>query len=397
MDMENFDGDVCPNCRAEKMTRFYSVESVPVHSVHLIRARRSAVQFTRGDIVLGFCPRCSFISNTAFNPEAVEYITGYEGTQSFSSTFNIFHRRLARYLRERYKLTNATIIEIGCGQGEFLDLLCEKGANRGIGFDPAYSPERSPFGNVPYLDFIADEYSEKYSDYRADFVCCKMTLEHIPSPFGFLQTIRNAIGNHHNTRVFFQVPNAMKVLSDCAFWDIYYEHCSYFSTAALVRLFQLNDFHVLETWTDYDDQYIMLCARPGFQGSDPMNLPPGVPIPSAGELGRFSDAMRKKCDLWRKRLDAFTRAGKCTVLWGAGSKGVSFISTLNAENDIAFGIDVNPHKQGTYMPGSGIPIAVPDELPRIDPDTVIIMNPVYRIEVSRLLKKMNLNVEIITV
>jgi len=379
------------------MTRFYAVKSVPVHSVHLIYSRDSAFRFPRGDIVLGFCPRCSFISNIAFKPEAVEYISGYEGTQAFSSTFTIFHRRLARYLRERYELTNATIIEIGCGQGEFLDLLCEKGLNRGIGFDPAYSSERSPFGDIRHLEFIADKYSEKYGDCNADFVCCKMTLEHIPNTLEFLKIIRKAIGNHHETRVFFQVPNAVKVLNDCAFWDIYYEHCSYFGTAALIRLFQLNDFHVLETWTDYDDQYIMLCARPGFQGSDPMNIHSGVPIPSPGEIDRFSDAVRIKCGLWRQRLEAFKRAGKCTILWGAGSKAVSFISTLNVDNDVAFGVDVNPHKRGTYMPGSGIPIAIPDELSSIKPDTVIIMNPIYRLEVSHLLKKMNLNVEIITV
>ena len=89
-------------------------------------------------IALAFRPACGFISNVAFDPSLQEYSSGYEATQSFSPTFNAFAHRLARQLVDQYDLHGKEIIEIGCGQGEFLTTLCELGDNRGVGFDPAY-------------------------------------------------------------------------------------------------------------------------------------------------------------------------------------------------------------------------------------------------------------------
>ena len=59
-----------------------------------------------------------------------------------------------------------------------------------------------------------------------------MTLEHIPATGDFVRMVRRAIGDAvRNRPVFFQIPEATRILRDCAFEDIYYEHCSYFSPA----------------------------------------------------------------------------------------------------------------------------------------------------------------------
>ena len=79
------------------------------------------------------------------------------------------------------------------------------------------------------VTFVKDFYSEKYSAYKADFVCCKMTLEHIHQTGEFIGTVRRSIGDVSDTVVFFQIPEVTRILRDCAFEDIYYEHCSYFS------------------------------------------------------------------------------------------------------------------------------------------------------------------------
>jgi hypothetical protein len=118
------------------MEIFYELERVPVHSVLLLPTREEAITYPRGDIRLGFCRACGFISNTAFDPSLHEYSERYEETQGYSPTFNAFARRLAEHLIERYDLHGKDIIEIGCGKGEFITLLCDLGGNRGIGIDP---------------------------------------------------------------------------------------------------------------------------------------------------------------------------------------------------------------------------------------------------------------------
>ena len=60
----------------------------------------------------------------------------------------------------------------------------------------------------------------------------------------------------------FELPDVRRVLDEVAFWDVYYEHCSYFSAGSLARLFRATGFEVLDLALDYDDQYLLLEARP---------------------------------------------------------------------------------------------------------------------------------------
>ena len=94
---------------------FYEFEGVPVHSVLLLPTRGDAMDCPRGDIALGFCRACGFISNVAFDPSLHEYSSRYEATQAFSPTFNAFAHRLATRLIDQYDLHGKDVIEIGCG------------------------------------------------------------------------------------------------------------------------------------------------------------------------------------------------------------------------------------------------------------------------------------------
>ena len=220
---------------------------MPVNSVLLLDSRAEALKFPKGDVILGFCRSCGFIYNLAFDPNVLEYSSRYEATQSYSSSFNAFHRGLAEQLIERYDLRNKDVIEIGCGQGEFLSLLCEIGGNRGVGFDPVYNDERVEQQANGSIIFIKDFYSEKYAHFHADFVCCKMTLEHIQDTAKFVGMIGRVLEDKSNVTVFFQVPDVVRILREMAFWDIYYEHCSYFSLGSLARLFRKNGFDVIKS------------------------------------------------------------------------------------------------------------------------------------------------------
>ena len=79
------------------------------------------------------------------------------------------------------------------------------------------------------------------------------------------------------------------------------------------------------------------------------------------------------------------------------SKGVAFLTTLGQSlDDIAYAVDINPIKTGTFMAGTGQEIVAPAFLKAYQPDVVIIMNPVYRDEISRDLQVMGLAPEIRT-
>ena len=305
---------------------------------------------------------------------------------------------MASDLIEQYDLHGKDIIEIGCDKGDFITMLCEMGGNRGVGFDPAYVPGRHPSPAADRLTFIPDFYSEKYADYRADFICCKMTLEHIPNVGEFVATLRRSIGDKHETTIFFQIPNARYVLCDVAFWDIYYEHCSYFTKGSLARLFRANGFEVNKLWTVYDDQYLMIEARPveGISSATPL-ADEESQADTLKRVDYFVEHYETKRADWLAKLQEMKTEGEKVVLWGGGSKGVAFLTTLGQTlDDIAYAIDINPIKTGTFMAGTGQEIVAPAFLREYQPDVVIIMNPVYLEEITRDLQAMGLSPEIYT-
>lgn len=388
---------ICPSCQNSAMQAFYEALSVPSNSCILLSSKEEALNYPRGNIRLGFCEECGFISNVAFKAKLTEYSGRYEETQGFSSTFNSFHKALAQRLVDRYDLHDKDIIEIGCGKGEFLLLLCEIGNNRGTGFDPGFLQERINRPAADRITFIKDFYSEKYTSHQGDFVCCKMTLEHIHPTAEFIKTVRRSIGDRFQTVVFFQIPDTTRIIKDCAFEDIYYEHCSYFTPGSLARLFRSCGFEVVALTTEYDGQYLTIEARPSATPTG--SLPPLAEENDLDALklgvGNFHDKFTDKCRFWEDRLQRYAADNKKVVLWGSGSKGVSFLTTLKVPDAIEYVVDINPYRGGYFMPGTGHKIVGPEFLKYYQPDVIVVMNGIYCDEIKKDLGKMELAPEIV--
>ena len=197
----------------------------------------------------------------------------------------------------------------------------------------------------------------------------------------------------------FEFPDVVRVLKEGAFWDIYYEHCSYFSPGSLARLFRQTGFDVVELERCYDDQYLLIGARP-IAGEVPA---PTLPLEndlvemqtnsSRNATGRLADGIAH----WRNLILDLHAQGKKAVVWIALSKAVAFLTTIGVGNAIEFVVDINPFRQNKFMPGTGQPIVPPQFLADYQPDVVILMNPIYRREVQKDLDKMGLTAKLLTV
>jgi SAM-dependent methyltransferase len=358
-------------------------------------SEQEARQYPRGDIILGFCRRCGFIRNLAFRPELTEYSGKYEETQGFSPTFQRFHHNLAQDLIDRYSLHNRTVMEIGCGKGEFLAMLCKLGPNKGLGFDPGYDDKRKVLHGLPDVKIIRDFYSHRYSNYQADFVCCKMTLEHIQDTAEFVAISVQAMKASKSSIFYLQVPESLRILKGCAFEDIYYEHCSYFTPGSLARLFRWQGLKVLQLYRQYGDQYLAIEACLD-DGGEIVELPEENDRDLVHSLiESFSDRCNTKILHWQEKLQKLASRGS-VVLWGSGSKAVSFLSMVDLDNNVDRVVDINPYRQKHFMPGTGQPIISPDELLSAPPEAVIIMNPVYYEEIVNELHNKNIHAEVLT-
>ncbi len=387
----------CPNCGGQGLEIFYQLARIPVHSCLLVDQRTAALEFPTHDLRLGYCRRCGFITNTVFDPTVHNYSQQYEETQGFSPTFSRFARSLAQRLVEQHHLRGKTVLEIGCGKGEFLVLLCELGAARGIGIDPSYIPERTRSQAAARIEFIRDFYGPQYAHLTADFVCCRHTLEHIAPTGEFVRALRASLDGRPETVVFFELPETLRILREGAFWDIYYEHCSYFTPGSLARLFRAAGFDVSALELAYDDQYILLTATPAPQPTAArLELEDDLQATHQA-LADFARRCGERLARWRSYLSQAADEGRRVVLWGSGSKAVAFLTTLGVRDEIEYVVDINPHKHGCYLPVSGQRIVGPEFLREYRPDAVIVMNPIYCDEIGAMLGELGLRVELLSV
>ena len=107
----------------------------------------------------------------------------------------------------------------------------------------------------------------------------------------------------------------------------------------------------------------------------------------------FSNNSKAKLESWRDNLSRLASAKKKIVVWGAGGKGVSFLNLLKIGDQIKYIVDINPRKNGKYIPGTGQQIVLPAFLQDYKPDVIVMMNPVYKKEIQQTVKSLGLSSE----
>ena len=385
---------ICPSCKSSNTNIFLNIPKVPVHCNLLWETSDDALRAPMSEIILGFCEDCEHIFNCAFDPALMEYTQQYENSLHFSPYFQDYAMELADRLIETYDLHGKSIIEIGCGKGEFLKLLCERGGNRGVGFDSSYENVGETDSDLE-ITFIKDFYSDRYLNYRPDFICCRQVLEHIQYPYDFMTDLRRMIGNK-DTIVFFEVPNVDYTLKDLGIWDLIYEHRSFFSRSSLMYLFKACGFSVRNVAQSYEGQFLCIEAVPEKLHTDTKGERI-CDMKMRHNVEKFTETFWARIETWQEKVRMMERSGQKAVLWGAGSKGVTFLNMIGGKEKIKYVIDINPRKQGKYIPGTGHKILPPEFLREFRPDIVIIMNPVYINEIQQMLDSYGLSAQLMPV
>jgi SAM-dependent methyltransferase len=308
----------------------------------------------KGDIRLVEDLETGLVYNAAFRPELMIYDERYQNEQAFSPLFRVHLEEVAGIVESTFG--HFRIVEIGCGKAYFLEMLLAKGFDV-IGFDPAYE------GRNPR---VIKKYFEKSDGIQAGGIVLRHVLEHVPDPVAFLHSLKDA--NRGEGMVYIEVPNFDWICEHNAWFDIFYEHVNYFRISDFRRIFgKINRYGNL-----FGDQYLFVVADlaslrvPKFDPSDRVNT-----------LIDFT--------LHFNNQEQGVSAG--SVIWGGASKGVIFSLLRERYNaPISVVIDVNPDKQGLYIPGTGLRVQSPPEaLPRLPIGaTIYVMNSNYLPEIKKM-------------
>lgn len=387
----------CPICEGDNAEHVLSLQDQPLLVGVMWPDEESATSCERGDIDLTFCPDCGYLWNRSFDPERIVYDQEYDNSLHFSAIFNAYSEELASRLVETYQLHEKTVIDIGCGKGDFLAMLCEAGDNTGYGFDPSFAGPHVTTPGAGQITWSNAKYSEKQAAVQADLVVSRFVFEHIPDPRHFLRMIRRSIADPPRTTIFFEVPDADLIIRQNSIWDLTYEHCSYFSKETLTRSFAACGFKVLRIEQTFGKQFLNIEARVASDGVGDPGSDTGSLEKLRADLAIFRVVQATQIAKWRAKLETWQAQGRSVVAWGAGAKTIGFLNVLRDSHVVSHAVDINPNKQGKYLPGTGQKILPPDYLISDPPEIVLLLNPVYRDEVAAHLAECGLAPEIVTV
>ncbi len=365
----------CRVCEADSPATFFRQSDVPVQDGLLWPTAAEAEAAPTGDIELVFCESCGYIGNRAFDPELLQYHPGYDISLHHSPLYRQFIDDLVDRLVRDHGLRGKAIIEIGSGKGDFLRALCERGGNRGVGFDPTSTAEGS--GSVRLM---REYYSERFAAEDADLLCCRHVLNSIQDLRGFVGMVRRVLGTRTKSLVYFEVPDGAVIFRRRVVWNVVYEHCSYFTAPSLGRLFAESGFDVRSVAPCFRGEYLGIEASPAEgAGTTPARAADVAAL--AEEARAFGEIHRQKTGRWKEWLSELRRSGRKAVLWGSGARAVSFLSALRPGEEIPYLVDINPKRQGLHMPRTAQRVDAPESLAKEPPDAVLITNPAFEAEI----------------
>lgn len=378
-------GAKCPVCGSESTFVFLSRNNVPVHQNLVVKHQVAAVNIARGDLKLFCCDDCGFVYNGDFDPRKLNYGVAYENRQTCSPCFKDYIEEMGRYLVYEKGVRNSRILEVGCGKGHFLRRLLEEDAgNTGYGFDPSYTGPKVDLGGR--VRFEQRFYGRECVDISADVIVCQHVIEHIPDPVSLLGWLWQVLSGSSIARVFFETPCVEWILRNQVIWDFFYEHCSLFSENSITTMFEAVGFNVESVRHVFGGQYLWLEAIRAEDISVMRN--PGMIPHLARQFAMEESALRSA---WQSKVLELAAREKIAI-WGAGAKGTTFANLVDPKLKlITCVVDLNPQKQGNYLPGTGHPIVDYYVLADLGITTAILMNPNYREENQALLSKAGLN------
>lgn len=354
----------CIVCDTELMSdAFLSLPNMPACAQNIPSAEDLAAD--RGlDLNLFQCSCCGLVQ---LDCEPVRYFRDVIRAGGGTKTMTELRQSQYRHFIDLCHLEGKRILEVGCGQGEFLEMLrgfpvvgfgienrsdlvamaVDKGLNviRDFASDPRHKIAGAPFDAFVQFNFI----------------------EHQPKPNEMVQCIRENLVEGGVGLV--TAPAFEYIRHDCVY-EIMRDHLAYYTDGALRFLFMRNGFDVLESGVvNRDTNYVIVKKREVLTSE---TFKTNIAEIKHG-LNEF--VAQRKAD------------GRKLAFWAASHQCFTAASFLERPEDVAYIVDSAKFKQGRYSPTSHIPIVSPETFYADPVDDILVLAPGYTEEIARLIRQ----------
>jgi SAM-dependent methyltransferase len=348
----------CRLCRAERLDCILTLERAPRDVSHLLTPEQVADDAPIRLEVFR-CASCGHVQ-LARDPEPA-YYEDYLMTVSHSPQMRAFQQGQAEDLVRRFGLAGRRVIEVGCGDGNYLGILSGLGVDA-TGIEPStrFRDVAVAAGHRVHLGYVTA--ADPVPDGPYDAFVTREVLEHVPDPNDFLQGVRRSLTADGVGLV--EVPSLEQALEHHRFFDFFPDHVNYWSVATLGRALERNGFLVLEITRGMNGEYLEARVRVD-AGRDIAAL--------AASVGPLRDALRAL-------LAECAADGRRVAAWGSGAKGLASLAEAGAQG-IRYVVDSDPHKHGRLTPVTHLPVVGPEQLQAEPVDVLVLTALAYRDEI----------------
>jgi SAM-dependent methyltransferase len=334
-------------------------------------------------LVVAVCDRC-FLGQVDDHPRAEEiFSSDYSYFSSYSKSWLAHAERFAGLATERFGLgPGSQVLEIASNDGYLLQYFRARGIPV-LGVEPtANTAEVATGKGIPTIvDFFGQALAEQRLAGSADLIVGNNVFAHVPDINDFSAGLKTAL--KPDGVISLEFPHLLRLIEQVQFDTIYHEHFSYLSLGTAERILGsagLRVFDVAQLSTHGGS--LRVFAAHAEDDSKPRSASVDAILAEEERAGLRGRAIYER---FQPRIDAVRSAFRTFLLdqraagakvagYGAAAKGNTLLNACAIKGNalIGFVADASPHKQGRFLPGSGIPVVAPERIDADRPDFIII-------------------------
>ncbi|CAG4910246.1 class I SAM-dependent methyltransferase [Paraburkholderia gardini] len=357
-------GTTCPVCAHSVAARFFPAGAQTLATLAWPASAEAARALPRHAQDFVQCPSCSHVWNHKFHYDAIPYESN--PNRMFNSG-GIWKGHLAdtRDVLLNHLPAAPLVVEIGCGEGHFVRGLAQaREAGRFIGFDPNASPETGK--GVEFHARLFDPLVDM-SAFAPDAIVIRHVLEHLTEPAKLIEQLAWGAAMQgpegKDCWLFAEVPCIDRVFETNRLADFFYEHVSHFTTESF-RTLMSRAGEIVALEHGYDGEVVYALVKLGV---------PAQARTRTEAAMRFAAGTVKSRETIAQQLSGLAASGKRVAIWGGTGKAAAFIHQFGADAvRFPLVVDSDPHKAGTYVPGTGQKIEFRDVLKSSGVDVIVI-------------------------
>ncbi len=333
---------------------------------------------------LVFCPACTLVQITETVPPEILFGRSYPYYSSVSPSLRKHFGDSGRAIIENRKLGSASlVVEAASNDGCMLRAFHQAGIPV-LGIDPAEGPVKKAqeegirTRHAFFTEQLACELAAGGT--RADVFLANNVLAHVADLNGFVRGFRALL--KPEGRAVIECPYLLDLIDHCEFDTVYHQHLCYFSVTALVHLFARHDLVLVDVErTPIHGGSLRLFIEHAGGGKKPGARVEALLAEEKQrgllEIGFYRD-FAKQVEEVRSRLTGLLQdlkgKGKRIAGYAAAAKATTLLAFCGIDKStLDYVVDLNPVKQGRYMPGNRLPILAPAALQSDPPDYLLVL------------------------